>query len=287
MNEVHKFQVSSFKFQISNFKSVWLHFPHGILRFFGQSNHSKAMALKPLYFGQSNQFSISHTYKYTTISTIIPLLVYYVPSRNDHNIFLSYSNIMILCNSGIATALLSILALIPLGVVGLASFTFFLAIITRLRQIIIRSLSSSAGKDDISSNGNTALYTGRVSHTRYKPVLHSFSYPLFFCLLDLSEIEAFRSQLWPLNMLMAFREEDHLKNGEGLSKDEKDTNIIESRIRRLVSQRTGGKCYPAPGKTIFVSFQTQQKNNIVHDSLITVTYIISHSCTSKIRKFSS
>lgn len=223
----------------------------------------------------------------TPPSTIIPLLVYYVPSRNDHNIFLSYSNIMILCNSGIATALLSILALIPLGVVGLASFTFFLAIITRLRQIIIRSLSSSAGKDDISSNGNTALYTGRVSHTRYKPVLHSFSYPLFFCLLDLSEIEAFRSQLWPLNMLMAFREEDHLKNGEGLSKDEKDTNIIESRIRRLVSQRTGGKCYPAPGKTIFLSFQTQQKNNIVHDSLITVTYIISHSCTSKIRKFSS
>jgi len=108
----------------------------------------------------------------------------------------------------------------------------------------------------------TALYCGRVAHTRFKPVLHSFSYPLFFCFLDLSEVGKIfeggrKSMLWPLNLLMSFREEDHLKNGEGLlcntndtHENSADSNTLPFRIRRLVSERTGGKCNPTADQKI-------------------------------------
>jgi hypothetical protein len=143
--------------------------------------------------------------------------------------------------------IVAILTILPLSfVVVLIAITFLLAAITWIRQLISIKLDNTRTTRVGSSKGqsalcwsavNTALYCGRVAHTRFEPVIHSFSYPLFFCLVDLSEVDTlfgnekeFHSDgsgvrgngsdgggmLWPLNILMTFRDEDHLKNGEGL-----------------------------------------------------------------------
>lgn len=38
-------------------------------------------------------------------------------------------------------------------------------------------------------NGQSAIYVGKVWHARFKPAAHQFSYPVFYCLLDLDEVE--------------------------------------------------------------------------------------------------
>ena len=135
--------------------------------------------------------------------------------------------------------------------VVIPTLTLVLATITTLRSR--HRFSSSAS----TAAFRTALFKGRVSHTRYRPAAHSFSYPLFFCVLDLDEVsELFGGEsstsasasatasvqpvLWPLSLLMQFRESDHLKNGEGLV--ESDGNggegshgqIIDNSIRRRI-----------------------------------------------------
>lgn len=105
---------------------------------------------------------------------------------------------------------------------------------------------------------NTALYCGRVSHTRFRPIIHSFSYPLFFCLLDLSEIsklfEGTIPFMWPLNYLLSFRNGDHLKNGEGTSSKSVSSrkDPLEVRIRKLVREKTNGKFCPTPQNQILL-----------------------------------
>lgn len=143
----------------------------------------------------------------------------------------------------------SLLVFFPLlSYIALATFTIVLTLITWFRQ-------------QLKSDGNstiTALYCGRVSHTRFQPIIHSFSYPLFFCLVDLSEVKDLFynkwSKLWPLSFLMTFKDEDHLKNGEGLisSSDDENDNSLSRRIRRLVSERTNGKCNPTPEQKILI-----------------------------------
>jgi DUF1365 family protein len=87
--------------------------------------------------------------------------------------------------------------------------------------------------------GTLKLYQGRVWHTRFRPVRHAFTYPLFILGVDLSALdalgrrmlarptspsyvardcdaeEALRDALWPLSCILRFRTSDHLKNGEG------------------------------------------------------------------------
>jgi len=134
------------------------------------------------------------------------------------------------------------------------------------------------------SNIQTSLYSGRVSHIRFVPAVHHFSYPLFFCFLDLEEVPLLfggedveskvddgvgvgrrreRPALWPLTYLMNFRSGDHLKNGEGLligddgdgagdgMKDE-NNNSLSARIRRLISERTNEICSPSSDQKIFL-----------------------------------
>jgi len=93
----------------------------------------------------------------------------------------------------------------------------------------------------------TALYVGRVSHTRLVPVVHSFNYPLFMCAVDLDETEQLwgahsSASLWPLSTVMAFREEDHYKNGEGGGSD---LSLI-GRSFNLAKERTNGAFTPSP-----------------------------------------
>jgi DUF1365 family protein len=95
------------------------------------------------------------------------------------------------------------------------------------------------------SSYQTALFSGHVSHVRFQPKVHSFSYPIFFFLIDLSESYALFQQsysaLWPLNKLMQLNDCDHLKNGEGLCTDKSNDNSLAARIQRLVAERTVGK----------------------------------------------
>ena len=91
---------------------------------------------------------------------------------------------------------------------------------------------------------NTALYVGRVSHTRLLPVIHSFHYPLFMCAVHLEEVEELwgtqGGALWPLSTIMSFRSQDHYKNGEGGGPD----SCLTTRTFHLVKERTNHKFQP-------------------------------------------
>ena len=97
----------------------------------------------------------------------------------------------------------------------------------------------------------TAIYKGRVSHSRFQPVRHAFSYPLFMCFMDLDDdpvLFGSSGKLWPLNWLVTFRPKDHLKNGEGESSDGSTSRTsplsavqLKGRVLRLVRERANEK----------------------------------------------
>mmetsp|Transcript_8487 Transcript_8487/g.12345 ORF Transcript_8487/g.12345 Transcript_8487/m.12345 type:complete len:406 (+) Transcript_8487:107-1324(+) len=158
------------------------------------------------------------------------------------------ASILWLCACAVLSVVCVLVILIPLT-------TFALALMASYYRGGSFSSSSSFWK-----GFRSGLYSGRVSHIRFQPVVHSFAYPLFFCCLDLDEIDALfgnknnnkkktRGALWPLNLLMQFHAHDHLKNGEGLlsssdDSSDNDDDDVSNRIRRLVSERTLGKCQP-------------------------------------------
>ena len=129
---------------------------------------------------------------------------------------------------------------------------FFLAAVAWLRSIVKPT--------DWHHRARSALYAGRVWHTRYLPIRHAFEYPLFLFCLDLAEIESeqiFEDKLWPLSLIMKFSDSDHLKNGEGLpvtaqetetsnntSIESKSNSPLSSRILYLVAQKTKGNFEP-------------------------------------------
>lgn len=93
----------------------------------------------------------------------------------------------------------------------------------------------------------SAIYVGRVWHSRFLPVGHAFTYPLFMYLLDLNdeveEMGLFTRLMWPLSMIVNFSDADHLKNGEGLVNGE--DNRLSYRVCRLVAERTKQQVIPS------------------------------------------
>ncbi|CAM9971384.1 unnamed protein product [Discosporangium mesarthrocarpum] len=105
--------------------------------------------------------------------------------------------------------------------------------------------------------GRSGIYSGRVWHERYKPEVHHFSYPIFYCLLDLDELgDAFPWYMWPLGSarfpaLSRFSASDHLKNNKsgGREGDEQENSVersgasnatpIAKRIRDMVELAVG------------------------------------------------
>jgi len=81
---------------------------------------------------------------------------------------------------------------------------------------------------------NSCLYEGRVRHTRYSPVRHSFHYRLFQVYLDLDELDTvFRSRwFWSTSGAAPawFRREDHLGD---------PTIPLKTAVLDLVEQRLG------------------------------------------------
>jgi uncharacterized protein len=115
----------------------------------------------------------------------------------------------------------------------------------------------------------SALYAGRVWHTRFHPIRHAFSYPLFIFCIDLQEVEGSEPQtaglgkpstvrtssrnssriierLWPLTLIASFRPADHLKNGEGQHPDKSSPSLLSERVCRLAAERTLGTFCPSP-----------------------------------------
>jgi DUF1365 family protein len=103
---------------------------------------------------------------------------------------------------------------------------------------------------------HSKLYVGQVWHTRFQPKRHAFSYPIFMFVLDLEELPLGNYILWPI---VAFRDDHHLKNGEGVLDDQKKdqessssstsskkkkTQSLAERVLRLVATKTKDKCQP-------------------------------------------
>jgi DUF1365 family protein len=117
----------------------------------------------------------------------------------------------------------------------------------------------------------SAIYQGHVSHTRFKPVIHAFRYPLFMCFLDLDEAALLfgndthdkhdnnrTPMLWPLNWLVYFSSKDHLKNGEGRRRQ----RILVSKSSTSTNKKSSaGADGTGTGNTLSDSTQSEQ-----HDS---------------------
>jgi uncharacterized protein len=176
------------------------------------------------------------------------------------------------CASLLAIIVLVVAVFLVLPIV-LACITVLLQQVRRLRRLAQQDTTKLKNKHDYDGwfDGTvaTSLYAGRVWHCRYRPIQHAFTYPLFLFCLDLDECEngQFNRHLWPLSILLRFRESDHLKNGEGTvivgnnnnnnndsnnqtaaaatkTNDDKDAHQqqqqprLSDRIRQLVAKRT-------------------------------------------------
>jgi uncharacterized protein len=137
-----------------------------------------------------------------------------------------------------------------LALAGFVGLPLVLAAIT-----VCRGNCPSSQKKPILSS----LYVGRVWHTRFLPKHHAFQYPLFLFALDLEEVDdLFSDQLWPLSLLVKFRNIDHLKNGEGKEEesihhdDDDDGGVVVAerrheiahRVLRLVAEKTKNSFQP-------------------------------------------
>ncbi|CAM9397940.1 unnamed protein product [Chrysoparadoxa australica] len=87
----------------------------------------------------------------------------------------------------------------------------------------------------------TALYIGRVWHSRYHPKPHKFTYPIFYCAVDLDELDsAIPWSIWPLASskwpaLARFEKGDHFKGADdGLS-----SLPLAERVRQMVEKAAG------------------------------------------------
>ena len=89
----------------------------------------------------------------------------------------------------------------------------------------------------------SAMYSGRVSHSRMQPTKHSFWYPIFMMCVDLED--DFQDVLFPLSSIMALRPADHYKNNEGSSESSSNDTSILHRTFSLVAERTKRKFKPS------------------------------------------
>jgi len=82
----------------------------------------------------------------------------------------------------------------------------------------------------------SCIYAGRVSHRRYNPVPHSFSYRLFMLYLDLEELPVVFKDRWFWSVdranLASFRRTDHIGD---------PAMSLDQSIRQLIEAQTGNR----------------------------------------------
>ena len=143
------------------------------------------------------------------------------------------------------TSIIKMVALTCICILASLMLLFLLLALYTIILMIVTVLCSSSRKKTKPQMLQSAMYKGRVSHTRFLPVRHSFSYPFFIFAIDLDEVATvFQKDLWPLNYIVSFCEQDHLKNGEGCEeqRQQQQQQTIKQRIINLIQQRTNGKC---------------------------------------------
>jgi len=156
-----------------------------------------------------------------------------------------------MARSSAATAAYAVVLVPAAATVFLAVVApFGLATIALVRQKIRQQQSPTSSSK---TTRRSALCAGRVWHTRFRPVRHAFSYPIYIFCLDLDEVGRWVTELWPLSRIAAFSEGDHLKNGEGLLRNRasgaaedapEEASPLSERVYRLVDERTRGKFQP-------------------------------------------
>ena len=145
-------------------------------------------------------------------------------------------------SSWITTAVYAVALGIGVPLVASVVTPLTLGALTVLRQ----RRSNKSNDDDDNNNSKTTLLTGRVWHTRFHPVRHAFTYPLFMFGVDLDEENDLNDKLWPLSLIMKFSpRQHHLINGEGNDDDDDGNNkSLGERIYTLVQERTSGYLTP-------------------------------------------
>jgi len=88
----------------------------------------------------------------------------------------------------------------------------------------------------------SAIYSGRVTHTRHIPKLHTFSYPFFMWYLDLDEIDHlddlgywFSARKWAMSR---FHRADYLGD-----KNRPLASCVKDTLERLTARKVTGKVY--------------------------------------------
>jgi len=87
-------------------------------------------------------------------------------------------------------------------------------IFTTLSLFLITSLRRKF--NHISDNENDTIQHGYVTHSRYSPSRHTFTYPIFLTCLDLKHAGTLMSSIWPLSTVARFLDSDHFRSGRGV-----------------------------------------------------------------------
>lgn len=75
----------------------------------------------------------------------------------------------------------------PLFVFAGGAFSLFLSLV--MLALAADAVSARRRRRAGQGTGRSGIYSGHVWHARFKPTAHRFSYPIFYCLLDLDELD--------------------------------------------------------------------------------------------------
>lgn len=84
--------------------------------------------------------------------------------------------------------------LFPLLALGLAACCLLLLAMTCAALIADGIARTRPSRNPIKGDKaqpvtRSGIYTGRIWHARFQPTRHDFAYPIFYCLIDLDEID--------------------------------------------------------------------------------------------------
>lgn len=113
---------------------------------------------------------------------LAPLLEMIMPNQNSTYaiaLLMQLTRVLLYTVAGAVSVLCALVSL------ALACDT----IIRRRTQRGVQVKEEKEEEKSDSCGGRSGIYAGRVWHVRLKPTVHRFSYPVFYCLIDLDEVE--------------------------------------------------------------------------------------------------
>ena len=145
---------------------------------------------------------------------------------------------------------MTLLNLVFLGIAApLALFLGFYLILVTVTLILTECTRLRQQQRTLNNNSKSTMFVGRVSHSRKLPATHSFSYPIFMACVDLEE--DYDEILYPLSLIMAFKNDDHYKNnegdghGHGHDSSNPNNSSLAERTLTLIREKTKNKFQPS------------------------------------------